>query len=246
MRSRRGFTVAELALSTAIFSMLLLVMLAALNQVSRLSLRTSSRDEAVGQLLKARAALLRDLANSSAGAGQFATTTVGPSAGSGVDGHALTFLSSDKGDNSASWSSDPNTGASGMTSQITYYLVIPAVANSYGIVPAAGAADAQGHDQQFPLKWLIRRVDPAGGTAVDPSWTSWLVRPTGPVNSATRQVISNRLFQFKVLSKAPVWTLELSAVAVQDARRKVALGSVPLSGSAYVVTQQVSVRAQNY
>lgn len=249
MRIRTGFTIAELVIAMAILSGLSLILLATLQHVSRVAVRTSSRDECLGQILKAKAALLRDLANSSGRSGHFATTRVGPSVGTGFDGDALTFLSSDDGSNTSQWNVDATSARAALACQITYYLVVPnsAVSNKWGISPTAGASDSAGYEQQFPAKWLIRRVDPitAPGPLIDPVWPTWLTRPSARVNTASVRVVSDRLFQFRVLQAAPAWTLQVRGVAVQDAAKKIAVGSVPLSDSPYTVTQQFSVPANN-
>lgn len=41
------------------------------------------------------------------------------------------------------------------------------------------------------------------------------------------------------------WTLQIRAVAVQDAAKKIAVGLVPLSDSIYTITQQLSIPANN-
>jgi hypothetical protein len=243
MRVKRGFTVMEVVLSTAIFSAILVVLLLAMRNVSGMTMRTHSRDEALAQVMKAKGFLLRDLGNSSARSNHWAQANVGPAP---HDGAAVTFLSSGDGSGSGSWSTDPNTGEATLGSQITYYLAIPNVANKYGIAFSAGPGDSQNYEQQYPLKWLVRRVDPpAAGPSVDANWTNWLTRPTGPINTSTRSVAANNLFQFKVLQGPPVWTFELSAVAIVDARRKLDVGRVPLTGTPYVVVERFSVTANN-
>lgn len=249
MRIRTGFTIVELVVAMALLSGLSLILLATLQHVSRVAVRTSSRDECLGQILKAKAALLRDLANSSGRPGHFASAKVGPSVGAGFDGDALTFLSSDDGSNTSHWDVDINSARAALACQITYYLVIPnaAVSNKWGVSPVAAASDSAGYEQQFPAKWLIRRVDPitAPGPLIDPVWPTWLTRPSARLNTPTVTIVSDRLFQFRVLQTAPVWTLQIRGVAVQDAAKKIAMGSVPLSASPYTVTQQFSIPANN-
>ena len=236
-------------MAMALLSAISLILLATLQHVSRVAVRTSSRDECLGQILKAKASLLRDLANSSGRSGHFASAKVGPSVGAGFDGDALTFLSSDDGSNTAQWNVDPTTGQATLACQISYYLVIPnaVVSNKWGVSPVAGAADSAGYEQQFPAKWLMRRVDPitVPGPLINPLWPGWLTRPSSRLNTPGVRIVSDRLFQFRVLQAAPVWTLQIRGVAVQDAAKKIAIGNVPLSSSYYTVTQQFSIPANN-
>ena len=78
-RQLRAFTVAEMLIVLFLFSILSMVLLATLQEVSRIWYRTSARDDAIRQVLKARTRLVRDLANSSQVSGQYATAKVGPS-----------------------------------------------------------------------------------------------------------------------------------------------------------------------
>ena len=246
-RCRKAFSVVEVVLACGLFSLLSLVLAASFKQVSDLWRRTNARDEALKQLLLARTYLVRDLANSTSRAGTSATAQVGPNLGSGRDGDALTFLSSDSGNNDHNWNADLNSGEATLPVQVTYYCVIPNVPTPGGLVISAGAADGQGYEQQHPFKWLVRRVDPtpsAAPPAIDSAWTSWLTRPTSLTPVANQKVVCNQLLRFRVLQTAPVWTLELSAVGVTEARRRLRLGSVPLSQSPYTLVQRFSVTAQ--
>jgi type II secretory pathway pseudopilin PulG len=244
---RRAFTVVELTLACSLFALLSVVLALALRQVSELWLKTNAKDEAVRSILKARSSLIRDLANSSAKANQSGVAVVGPHLGTGKDSDALTFLSSDSGATTDSWSTD-STGGATFPSQITYYCVIPNAPNPGGAVISAGPADAQGYEQQHPFKWLVRRVDPAPGgapPAIDATWTGWLTRPTTFALGANQKVVATQMLQLRVLSPAPLWTLELRAVSVSEARRKIALGGVPLSQGRFTLAQRFSVAAHN-
>ena len=43
----------------------------------------------------------------------------------------------------------------------------------------------------------------------------------------------------------PTWTVELCAIAVGDARRKLAMGHVALSTTRYAITHRISLLARN-
>lgn len=233
---RRGFTVLEVLIVCVIFTMLSALLWFALRNVSDLWRQSDSKDDAVRELIRARTSLTRDLRNGSAT--HFATAKVGPNL-TGFDGDAITFLSSDSGASNSSWDLTP-AGTAVLPAQVTYYLVVP---NPPGEV-SAGPPDGQGYEQQDPYKWLIRRVDP-GGNVLNTAWNAWLTRPTSTVLGPNQSLISNRLLGFRVISDGPKWTLELSAVAIKDARHRSALGATPLRNSTYTLIDRFSVRSQN-
>jgi type II secretory pathway pseudopilin PulG len=242
-----GYTLLELLITCALFMILSAVLVSALMQVTTLYRRSNSRDDAVRQLLKAKTALMRDLANCSQQPGQYTTGTVPPHLGSGSDGDALTFLSSDTGSTSPTWSVS-STGQASLASEITYYLVIPTAPNAYGMTCTAGLKDSAGYEQQDPFKWLIRRVDPpptAAPAVVSPLWLTWLTQPSSMASTATIQVVADQMFQFRVLAAAPVWNIQISAVAVSDATHQISVGSVPLEGSKFDLVEQFCVPANN-
>lgn len=246
LTKRRAFTVVELSLSVALFGLLTLLLVSSLKNVSDIWRKTSAKDEAVRNLLRAKSSLIRDLGNSGGKTGQWATASVPPTL-TGKDSDALTFLSSDSGSTDPNWTVAAD-GKATFASQITYYAVIPNRPNPGGTVVTAGPADTQGYEQQHPFKWLVRRIDPAPTTtppAVNPAWTTWLTRPTSYGLGAKQQVVSDQLLQFRVLRGAPLWELELRAVSVSEARRKVNLGNLPLSQGPFTVVQQFSVTANN-
>jgi len=139
---KRGATVVELMLACSLLSLLSLILLASLRQVTVLWQKIDAKDDGVRQLVKARTSLLRDLANSSSRTGDFAVASVGPNLGAGKDSDALTFLSSDTGNGDPSWTVNPN-GQANFACQITYYCVIPNLA-APPLPLTTGAPDAQG------------------------------------------------------------------------------------------------------
>lgn len=233
---RKAFTVLEILIVCTIFSMLSALLWFALRNVSDLWRQSDAKDDAVRELIRARTALTRDLRNASSS--HFATARVGPNL-TGFDGDAVTFLSSDSGASNSQWNLTPD-GRATLPAQVTYYLVVP---NPPGEV-SAGPADSHGYEQQDPYKWLVRRVDP-GGTSLNPAWHSWLVRPTSSSPSTGWSILSTRLLGFRVLHQGPMWTLELSAVAIKDARHRGSLGSTPLRDGAFTLVDRFSVRSQN-
>jgi len=232
-------------ISMAIFSMLTTLLAFTLRSTSKVWQRTSARDQALAQISKARNSLTRDLMNASQTVGQWATSTVGPSLGAGLDGDALTFLTCENGN--TPWNID-NNGASVMTGEITYSLFVPVNVNTLYGLNFSGVADANGYEEACPYKWLVRRRDPAptGNPVVVPAnWnTTLLSRPSSLQATASSEVVST-LTGMRILQSGSQWQIELKATAVADARRKISLGSTPLGSSPYTLVQRFTVPAHN-
>ena len=243
----RAFTLLEVTIACALFILLSGVLVVTLNRVTDIWRRSNSRDEAVRQLVKAKTALVRDLANGSGQPGQFANATVPGHLGTGYDGDALTFLTPDDGTTSSTWSTQ-TTGQAALGKEVTYYLVIPNAPNSYGITCSVGSPDSASYEQQCPFKWLIRLVNnaPTGAPqAVSTSWATWLTQPSSLSSSSTFQVVADQMFQFRVLSTAPLWSIQMSAVAISDASHKVGIGSTALEQSPFTLVEQFTVPTNN-
>lgn len=257
---KRAFTVIEVMICCGLLVVLSTVLFSALQGVAQLWYKNSAHDDAVAQILRAKASLVRDLANGSRQTGQFEVAQVGPNL-SGHDGDALTFLSSDSGAGGDSWSAT-GSGQASFACQVTYFLIIPSSADGLGFTPTSGPADSAGYEQQDPCKWLIRRVDspvPAGSPqTLLPNWKSVFGAPLRPgstvdgsptplvgATAATQRLLANQIFQFRVLKTAPTWSLQISAVMVKDAQRQVAIGSIPLNPSIYTVVEQCGITANN-
>lgn len=243
MRPRSAFTVVELMISLSIFVLMSIVLVIVLKNVTDLWRQADAKDDVVRALMKARGALSRDLLNASSRPNQVAVARVGPHGGPGFDGEALSFLSSDEGNNLPEWSLDAS-GHAQPRSQITYFLVVPAGPYPNGVAVAGGPADSNGFEQQNPFKWLIRRVDPAA-SGFQNGWTGWLTQPGSAALPAGQQLVARNLLGFRVLKTGPLWSLELSAVAIKDAQKRLALGQVPLAHSSFTITERFSVRTNN-
>ncbi|MCW5869790.1 MAG: hypothetical protein KIS61_21215 [Candidatus Eremiobacteraeota bacterium] len=233
----------ELMISLSIFALMSVVFVVVLKNVTDLWRKADAKDDVIRQLLKARSALARDLMNASSKPSEVGVAQVGPHGNPGYDGAALSFLSSDSGSNLANWTVDPH-GRAQFQSQITYYLVVPAVPNPNGVSVTGGAADANGYEQQNPFKWLIRRVD-TGVSVFNAGWNSWLVQPGSTTLPAGQKLVAERMLGFRILKTGPLWSFELSAVALRDAQKHIALGQVPLARSSYTITERFGIRTNN-
>lgn len=245
---RHGFTVIELAIAMGFMGLFSMMMFFALKNTSGVWRRTSSRDNAMRELVRARSFLSRDLMNGSARPNQFANTTVGPSLGAGRDGDALTILTNDN--ETTPWNVT-TSGNSILRREVTYSLFVPNNVNTLYGSTFPGVADAQGYEQACPYKWLVRRIDPAPAVVppnpepvIPATWTTFLVRPSSKAGTATTQVVST-LLGFRVLASGGLWEFELKACAVEDARHTIGIGSTPLGSSQYTLVQRFSVPIHN-
>ena len=243
-------TLLETMISGAMLLLMLALLAYTLKNSEKLFGQSSGRDEAVRQMLLARSALTRDLHNAACGAGQYAQVVAPESiAGAGSDGDALTFLSTDDGQHSAGWNTDVASGEAVLRSQITYW-------PSVSLRPGPGSIIAQpgpplaGYDQQNPCKCLVRRRSDcpaivAGQPApqIDPGWVGWLVRPQ--TSTPETEIVARNLLSFRVLRSGGLWIFQLSAVALDEARKQIPLGKVPLAGSKFTLEERFSVVASH-
>lgn len=247
---RQGVSLLELIFVFALFSALTLISVVCLKQVSGVWQKSSSRDKALRDLLKAEAVLHRDLVNASRGErqSQFAPVSAGSGGITTSDGLALVLPSPEQEGLALS------TGGSVVLNRlVTYYLAVPTDLSQRTGLDHSFAPDAQGYEQQCAYKWLIRRETNAASAGpnrlseVPPNWlTSGVIEvPTQMWREPERRVVAANLLQFRVLQGPPLWEIRLTAVAVDDARRKLSLGSVPLSETVYTLTHRVAVVAQN-
>lgn len=243
MRRKSAFTVVELMISLSIFALMSVVFVIVLKNVTDLWRKADAKDDVIRQLLKARSSLARDLTNASSKTNEVGVSNVGPHGNPGFDGAALTFLSSDSGSNMANWTVGP-TGQAQLQTQVTYYLVVPSTPPPNGVSVTGGPADAHGYEQQNPFKWLIRRVD-TGVSGFNAGWNSWLIQPASPLLPAGQTLVAERMLGFRILRTGPLWSIELSAVALRDAQKHIALGRVPLASSAYTITERFGIRTNN-
>ena len=247
--ARLGFSVIESMICMALLVIFFSMMYLALKSTTNVWRRTSARDGAMRQLVRARAFLTRDLMNGSARPNQFATAKVGPSLGSGFDGDALTILTCHS--DSTPWNIN-SSGASILTGEVTYSLFVPQNVNTLYSATFPGVADALGYEEACPYKWLVRRQDPVPAvvppnpeSVIPGTWTTaYLLRPASKAPTATTQVVST-LLGFRVLASGSHWQFELKACAVEDARHKLPLGTAPLGSSSYTIVQRFSVPVHN-
>lgn len=235
----------ELLAALGLFSLLSVISMLALRQVGRIWQRTSARDQAVRELLKAEAVLTRDLANAGRQSPQSAYGPVQAGAGALASGDGLALVLPSPDEELLKLDSQ---GQPLMDRLVTYYLAV-----STTVPPQVFAADSQGYEDQCPFKWLVRKEEaappaaPGGLPAVPANWLkgSEIETPTSFWRQPDKRVVASNLLQFRVLKGPPTWEITLTAVAIADARRQLALGGVPLSSTVYAITHQVGIVAKN-
>lgn len=261
MSRKRGLTLIELAVAVGLFSLLMLVVAALFARTADVWRSINSADTAHRELRKARAALGRDLAL--ANPARLSRAPVPSSLGGGPDGEALWFLSP----------VDPASGQlvhKQDSSQpfwqrnILYYLVVPDDHDATFGMSCIGAPGPNGYEAACPHKVLIRKeID--SGVATIPSDEAteevlvsdiapYLTRPAGydlsgmsePGLQEARIVAVNLLtFESAATGVAGEVTVDLRAVAIEEARREISLGTLVVYAGPYTRLGAFSVFLQN-
>lgn len=248
---RRGFNLLEVVCALGLFAALSLIAVLCLRHVGQVWQRSSARDQAFRELQRAQLAMHRDLLNASRGANQSVFSPVQAGSGSVNTSDALAFVvpSPDQEDLKLS-----GGGTAVLQRLVTYYLAVPSNVDAQTGLTHTFAADADGYEDQCAYKWLIRKEEDAPAPAgpdqqpeVPPNWlASGVIEiPTQLWQEPGRRVVALNLLQMRVEQGPPLWQIRLTAVAVADARRKLAMGSVHLAPTTYAISAQVGVLAKN-
>lgn len=262
MAKSRGFTIIEILITVAIFSIISTISLVAIQHASTVWRKSASKDTAMKNLGKSWTALKKDLENSKLSPTSFEKAVVPASLGTGNDGDAICFLSpiTNSGDLAVK-STGTSLGEPFMMRNIIYYLVVPQNHNTLFQCNCVGGADSAGYEQQCPHKVLIRvekdhnatsnPADPnvsASENFLIPNWqTTQLTRPTALKSTVSRKIVATNLLTFRVTpdnSRGQLKVL-IQATSAEDAARSIKLGQVPLNSSPYTVTQTSSFVCRN-
>lgn len=250
--SRKGFTLVELVVAISLGSFILLISGAAILSASRIFGKTSGRDQAFRDLSKARTSLERDVSQLSLE--HFTVVPAPSSLGAGADGDALDFLSAVNVTDGKIVPLQDGSGNPYYFLNILYYASIPTNHDALYGQPCQGANEG-GYDYNCPHKVLMRAVedenaafDPADNNTQDqllPSLASFLTRPTGFPKAANRRVVATGLLTFQVRSLGAELEVDLRAVSISDARRKVSLGNTSFRAGPYTIQHRFSVFPKN-
>ncbi|MGE0494309.1 MAG: type II secretion system protein J [Vulcanimicrobiota bacterium] len=244
---RRGFTLAEIGVTTAIFSLFLILFIVVMRSSSQLSQGISSEQDNVFALQKARGSVESDLRETSFS--QLKTKVVTKL---GQDIPAVWFLSAyDQVDGRFRTQDD---GTPQWNTNILYYLAAPKKHDQlFG-------QTCDGYDARCPHKFLVRRVirkrpweeapdlpRPEEKLVPDANIDHWVVVPedyslgfpelgTAPAYVMESRLVASGLLTFEVhLGPDPTWPNEVevvcSAFSKEKAGQGVAVGSVSLIDS---------------
>lgn len=261
MSRLRAFTILELLIVGALFSLLGVLSFLALKRSSTYGGAVSSEADVADQLSKACQRVRWDLARARFSETSLTTTPAYLAAG-GSDGSAVWFLSAE----------DPATGAFAKLpgaepfwqKNVLYYLVTPSNHQSLFGIDCRGHRMANGFDDGCPHKVLVRKVIDSGvattpSSAVSDQETllsdvsSYLTRPSG-IDAAAFAGESN-VVESKIIAKDLVgFTVELAPDPSLDAEVLVSViganrtrlksfqvGTAPLTGSGILRERKFSV-----
>ncbi|MEW6282596.1 MAG: prepilin-type N-terminal cleavage/methylation domain-containing protein, partial [Candidatus Eremiobacterota bacterium] len=259
---RRAFSLVELVMALAIFSLVGMLAYLALSNGVRLWKGVTDSEGASVEMRKASVRLERDLALT-----ELSSLVVAPgpnSLGPAPDGNAVCFLSP----------VDPATGQVARRKDgnpfwqrnILYYLVVPTNHQALFGSTCAGGVGPNGLDDRCPHKVLVRKVIDSGGatqpgapesTAERPltNLTPYLTRPNGYSLTAMGgepglsqvEIVGARLLTFRVeVAPEPTRTLQevvvtLQGVALAEARKRLRVGQDPLSTGPFTRSLTLSV-----
>lgn len=256
---RRGFSVAELLVTMALFTVLGLLAYAMLDQGMVSWRKVSGNQSASLQLAKVQRFLQRDLVQ--AGVTRMSDATVPPSLAGAGDGKAIWFLSAvDPLSGEVARKTD---GRAFWMRNILYYLVVPG-----GHTSCAGGAGPGGLDDRCPHKVLIRKVidqappsDPEDATTEETLLTdvsAYLTRPLGPDTSAMSlepgvervEALASQMLWFDVKRppdpRFPGEVMaDLRACSLDELRQNLRLGVDPLYKSPFTQVRTLSVFPRN-
>ena len=238
-----GFSIVELILVAAIFSLFLLVSYLLLNSGLGVWQKTASSQDATFEMSKVRSSLTRDLRETSFEECAVAGAPPVPGSGRAIwflsAVHPATGIFAQRADGSPLWQRN-----------IVYYLTVPSDHDALFGMHCAG------QDDRCPHKFLVRRVFDTGpatdpGSAITQQETllspgqvgDLLGRPqgyglniSGPT-AESQELVATGLLDFEVELQPGPWEHEIqvtvSAFNVQEAGKKFALGSESLKQTPY-------------
>mgnify|MGYP003584879972 CR=1 FL=1 len=244
MSRKRGASLLEAMLVLALGSFFSLITVAALNNTLKVYNNTAGRDTALRELNKARRMLERDL--NQASSAHLAIAPSPASLGGGADGDSLNFLSAVNATSGEIAVLQDGSGNPYFFQNLIYYLTVPTTHTS-----CLGANEG-GYDYNCPHKILIRALEnenPAYDfTTMDElisPLTPLLTRPAGYPNTLARDTVAINLLSFRVAQVGDALEVDLRAVSLADAQRRLAIGHTSLRTSSYTLQYRFSAYPRN-
>lgn len=254
-RKSHAFTLIETLVSVALGAMILVITGTALMSVTRIFSNTSGRDTALRDLARARQALQKDLPQAAFAHGGNPHLLIVPAPasflGGGADGDAVQFLSAVNG--TVVESLNDGSGSPYFFQNIIYYMTVPTNHDAlYGQSCTGG--NVTGYDYNCPHKCLMRVVvdenpvfdhSPATQDLLVTPLLPQLTRPTGFPKAPDRYAVAVNLLSFRVTQVQGELVIDLRAVSLPDAKKKIALGHTPLNQSPFTLQHVFSVFPRN-
>jgi hypothetical protein len=247
----------ETIVGVGIFSVVIALVMAAMVTSFQTWNQTASQSATEEVLFKAHNLLFRDLTNT---APDQVGTSLGLSTISGSpDSDALWFLSF----------IDPATGepvygdGSGLGERgapvwqrnILYYAVVPGDHDALVGQSCTGAGGTDGYEDHCPHKVLIRKVidhtdDPVtGNEQLLTSAAAYLDRPSGLDTSSMTgeevRIVGINILHFRATPIMPGFTITMRANSIDEARKRISVGAVPLSDQPTTIERLYTVWPKN-
>ena len=257
-RPYAGFTVTELMVTVAVYSLMSVVLFGAMRFGINSWRSIDSRHEATNALYKAQVALKADLQAAD-------TEFMGVRPVGAGSGDAIWFLSA------VDPNTDPKTGQKFIFDtggqpvwqrNIIYYLVRPSNHNDVSNGSSCSSSASPDGDSNCPHKFLIRKVvDGPDGPEGENLLTSgevaaYLTAPTGydfsamtgEANLENMRLVTDDMLWFHVVNFVqgdPLLEIELAAVRTQEAHKNIRVGNGDMLGSRFTQGQTMFLEPRN-
>ncbi len=249
-----GFTLLELMVNVALFSLVTALLLLALGEGLKLWQRIDSSNQVQKNLNQAFFYLRNDLEQ--ADPGNIARKRVTSSAG---NGDVIWFLSAKdpaQTNRDLAFIRDPATGAAEWQTNVSYYLIRPnnyqALSNGY--LPAIDPDP--NNDFYAPHKLLIRKIVDTGDpeTLLSPVQVDqYTTAPNGfdlsgfgaEPGLVESKVVASSLLSFENALTNNAATIDLRAARIREAEKSVAVGNVSLRNSRFTTLQRGHILLKN-
>ncbi|MCA9775431.1 MAG: hypothetical protein KC800_01885 [Candidatus Eremiobacteraeota bacterium] len=252
--SRRGLGLVETVVAVGVFSIVMLLVTAALIQSFKMWTRTASQTATEETLFKIHNILAKELTNT---APDTLSSSPGPGTWGVRDGDALWFLSFMDVNGEPVYNDGTGAGELGephWQRNIMYYCVVPGNHDSVAGQSCTGADGGDGYEDQCPHKVMVRKIinDPNDPETLLPGSGGYLDAPNGftvsgmggPDLEETR-LLGTNILSFRVTADAESVTIDLRANSVDEARKNVPVGSTPLSGQPTTIQRVFTIFPKN-
>jgi hypothetical protein len=251
----RGLGIVETVVGVGVFSIVMLLITAALIQSFQMWTRTASQTATEEVLFKIHNILAKELTNTAPDTVGFSP---GPSTWGVRDGDALWFLSFlDPVTGEPVYSDGTGAGDLGephWQRNIMYYSVVPGSHNSVAGQSCTGGDGGDGYEDQCPHKVMVRKLinDPNDPETLLPGSGGYLDAPSGfsvsgmgGADLEETRLLGTNILSFRVIRDTESVTVDLRANSIDEARKNVPVGSTPLSGQPTTIQRVFTIFPKN-